>query len=179
MALVGKIMTVAILLMSLLFMGFSIMNYATQRNYKALINGNDGATGLNDQLRELNNEVRQRQQELEMIGNKIALEKAARRSALAVLETKSHESQNIIAQKRGELEQLTLEHQRNINTLSTAQDDMRRLKDEADQLRQELKQVLTDRNSEYAAVTELTDKINQAEGVLRRLEERSQQLRGS
>ena len=179
MAFVGKIMTVAILLMSLLFMGFSIMNFATQRNYKELINGANGATGLNDQLRELTNEVRQRQQDLEMVQNKIALEQAARRSSLAVLEVKSHESQNAIAQRRNELEQLTLEHQRNINTLSTAQDDMIRLKNEADQLREELEQVLSNRNSEYVSVSELTDKINQAEGILRRLEERSQQLRGS
>ena len=179
MALVGKIMPVAMLLMSLLFMGFSIMNYATQRNYKALVNGGDGGTGLNDQLRELTNEVREQEQKLEQIQNKIALESASKRSSLVALEVKSRESNKAIATRREELEQLTLEHQRNINTLSTAQDDMIRLKGEADELRKEVEQVLADRNGEFETVTELTDKINQAEGVLRRLKERSEQLRGN
>ncbi len=179
MALVGKIMTVAILLMSLLFMGFSIMNYATQRNYKSLVTGGDSGTGLNEQLRELTNQVREQEEKLEMVQNKIALETASKRSALAVLEVKSRESKSTIAAKRDELEQLTLEHQRNINTLSTAQDDMIRLKGEADALRKEVEQTLANRNSEFETVTELTDKINQAEGVLRRLKERSEQLRGN
>ena len=155
------------------------MNYATQRNYKTLVTGGDGGTDLNQQLRELTNQVREQEEKLEMVRNKIALETASKRSALAVLEVKSRESKSTIATKRDELEQLTLEHQRNINTLSTAQDDMIRLKGEADELRKEVEQVLADRNGEFETVTELTDKINQAEGVLRRLKERSGQLRGN
>jgi len=96
-----------------------------------------------------------------------------------VLEVQSISTAEQLAAKREELEQLEIKHRRDIETLATHQDDMRKLKDEADELREELEQVFAARNVELDTVADLTDKINQAEGVLRRLKERSAQLRGS
>lgn len=179
MAFIGKILTVLILIMSLMFMAFAVMNYATQRNYKALISGGDGTPGLNEQLSKLNTEVRERQEQSDLLKNKIALELAAKRSALGVLEVKSRSTAAQLQAKRSELEQLEIKHRRDIETLSTAQEDIRRLKDEADKLREEVEEIIAARNVEFTSVAELTDKINQAEGVLRRLRERSAQLRGN
>lgn len=179
MAFIGKILTVLILIMSLMFMAFAVMNFATQRNYKALISGGDGGQGLNEKLRGLTDEVRKNQEEVDMLSNKVALELGAKRSALGVLEVHSLSAASAVEAKRAELEQLEIKHRRDIETLSTAQEDIRKLKDEADELRGEMEQIIESRNEEFETVAELTDKINQAEGVLRRLKERNAQLRGN
>jgi hypothetical protein len=70
------------------------------------------------------------------------------------------------------------EQRKNNETVATAQVEMTRLKNRVDELRTELNAEIEKRNTRLEKVTELTDKLNQGEGDLRRLRERSRQFSG-
>ncbi len=179
MSLAGKILTVAILVMSLFFLGFTVVNYTAQRNWKALVQGVDGLPGVQQQLSETRQQVQEHEQLLADTSNRIVYETAARRAALVALEEGSRRLQQQLEQERDNYDQIQRELDRNVRTLQAAQQDIKRLKDQADQLRGEGDAILVERNRQLGIVIDLRDQINQDEGPLRRLTERNKQLRGN
>jgi chromosome segregation ATPase len=179
MSLVGKTFTVLILLLSILFLGFSVMNFATQRNWKELVQGSGTEPGLQQQVNEAQRGLDERRNELQLVQRKIALETATRRSALAVLEVRARELQIRLQQAQTQYDELATEHRRNIDTLTAAQAEMQRLKSEVDQIRSDLQAAIARRDARFEQVLRLTDRLNQGEGTLRRLMERSEQLAGA
>ena len=107
MTLLGKVFTVLIFVMSILFMGFSVVVFATHRNWKMLVDNTDTAKGpfgteaatAAAQV-ETNKSLRA---ELDGLTNQLAVEMAARRSALSALETKLADAQQRLSQKEAEL----------------------------------------------------------------------------
>ena len=174
MTLVGKILVVLILIMSLVFMSFTVMVYSTHRNWKDLVE--NPQTGLKAQLTAKQNELRQKEQQRQEALDQLAHEKAARTKAISVLEVRKLEMEEQLAKKEDELRTLQIDSRNAIKTLDTAQSEMARLKDEVEQLRLEIKKTRQDRNVQVAEVRTLTDKLNQGEGQLKRLKERNEQL---
>lgn len=174
MTLVGKILVVLILIMSLVFMSFTVMVYTTHRNWKDLVK--NPTTGLEVQLANKKRELTQLESQRQEALDQLAHEKAARTEAIAVLEGRSLEMESQLAKKEEELRTLQIDSRNAIKTLDTAQSEMKRLKDEVEQLRQEIRTTRQDRNQQVAEVRNLTDKLNQGEGQLKRLKERSEQL---
>ena len=162
--------------MSLLFFGFAMMNYATARDYRTLIRGDGGSGGLDAELRALTQEVEAREAELDELRRRMELERASKRGALAALERSAvglsqevNEAQSAYVALAGE------QRQRNEN-IQAVQEEVVRLTDEAQQMRRTLTDAVSARDTAFAEVTELVDKLNQGEGALRRLRERQRQL---
>jgi hypothetical protein len=174
MTLVGKILVVLILIMSLVFMSFTIMVYATHRNWKDLVE--NPSTGLKAQLDKKTRELQQLDLKRQETLDQLAHEQAARTKAIAVLEVRKLEMEEQLAKKEDELRTLQIDGRNAVKTLDTAQSEMARLKDEVEQLRLEIKNTRQDRNAQVAEVRTLTDRLNQGEGQLKRLKNRNEQL---
>ncbi len=91
MTLVGKICTVLIFIMSLVFMSFSVVVYSTHKNWMELVENKTAETGkplgLKYQLEKAKKDNRQSQDKLEELKTDLAAERAARTQALAKLES--------------------------------------------------------------------------------------------
>ena len=170
MTLVGKILVVLILIMSLVFMSFTVMVYSTHRNWK------DETANVKSQLdakkRELEQLKLQRQEALDQLAH----EKAARTKAISVLEVRKLEMEEQLAKKEDELRTLQIDSRNAFKTLDQAQSEMSRLKDEVEQLRTEITKTRQDRNAQVAEVRVLTDRLNQGAGQLKRLKDRNEDL---
>jgi hypothetical protein len=180
MTFIGKIFTVAILVMSVVFMSFSVVVFATHKNWKMLVM-NDTPTekyslGLVHQLanlKETNNTLRN---ELDNIKNQLAVEQAARRHRIGVLETKLAESESRLSDKEAELRALQAAEGEAAEALKLAELTVSSLRNEVQGLRDEIRSVQTERDVFFMRVVDLTDKVNAAAGLEKVLEERQVQL---
>jgi small-conductance mechanosensitive channel len=177
----GKVFTVLIFIMSILFMGFSVVVFATHRNWKMLVDNTDtakGPLGLKQQLQaqvETNKGLRA---ELDSLTNRLAVEMAARRSALAALETKLADAQQRLTQKEAELAGLQSAQTEATAALNLAETRLAELVEDIKKLRDEIRLVQGQRDESFQRVVALTDKLYSAAGVERNLKEREAQLIG-
>lgn len=180
MTLLGKIFTGLIVVMSVLFWGLAISVYATHVNWRKLVSNPSPAAGeplgLEQQLatqREVNRKLKERRADLK---SQIALEQAARRFALAALETKlkmrSDELEGVQQQKN----ELTATVGTTASALETAQSELTNITDEVSMLRGEVQAAHRDADAKFALASELTDKVNQMRRVKTSLVERQEPL---
>lgn len=173
MTLLGKIFVVLIFIMSLVFMSFSVMVYATHRNWKMIVTNTTPTEkdplGLESQLEDSKNANRQQRMELEKMKNELAIERAARREALARLEARATQLNDQLVQKQAEYVALMARSGEAIETVDTTTQTAKRLKDEVAMLRSQVTQTRLDRDQQLARVVELTDGIHQMRGNLGRL----------
>ena len=86
MTLVGKIFTVLIFIMSLVFMSFAVMVFATHQNWRDLVKSTDSSKpGLERRLELKTAELTAAKAEHERTKQQLALEQASRRQALAAI----------------------------------------------------------------------------------------------
>ena len=179
MTLLGKVFTVLIFVMSILFMGFSVVVFATHRNWKSLVDNSDtakGPLGLKHQLQaqvETNKSLRT---ELDTLKNQLAVEMAARRSALGATETKLAEAQQRLSAKEAELAGLQSAQTEATAALNAAETRNKELVVETQKLRDEIRVAQGERDKYFQRTVELTDKKHEAEGIERNLKERQAQL---
>ena len=179
MTLLGKVFTVLIFIMSILFMGFSVVVFATHRNWKSLVDNSDtakGPLGLKQQLQaqvETNKSLRA---ELDTLRNQLAVEMAARRSALSAAETKLAEAQQRLSAKEAELAGLQSAQTEATAALNAAETRLKELVVEVQKLRDEIRDVQAKRDEFFQRVVKLTDDLHGAAGVERNLKEREAQL---
>src|SRR5690606_11387029 len=141
-----KIFTVLIFVMSLVFMSFSVMVFATHKNWKeqaaATSTKLTSANALNEQLKA-------KQAELEM---QLATEQAARRAALAALQTRLVRAEAAVSEKQAELDKLFTDHAQVAEAAKMAETRLEALTTEVTGLRETLRVTQKDRD-------ELFDKV--------------------
>jgi len=173
MSLIGKILVILIFVMSIVFMAFSVSVYTTHRNWKEAVTGTGG---LQERLQGARNTNSQLTKEVAGTQKSLALEKAARREAVAVLENRNQTYQKELITKEDQFAKLQADHREAIQTVENAEANMKRLKEEVDKLREEIRVSQRDRDSQFAKVQKLTDQLQQGKGELRRLTARSEEL---
>jgi predicted nucleic acid-binding Zn-ribbon protein len=176
MTLLGKIFTVLIFVMSVLFMGFAVCVFATHKNWKMLVtNETKNETydvGLVQKLQrqvQLNNALKE---ELEKLRGQLNQEQAARRHAIGALETKLAEASQRLTEKEAELRTLQSTEGEAAAALKTAQLTVDGLRGEVAQLRVDIRTAQTDRDKQFQRVVELTDQLHAAKGLEINLKER-------
>lgn len=174
MTLIGKILVFLILVMSLIFMTFTMLVYATHRDWRNLVE--NPTTGLKVQLANATRLLEEKQSEREQLENRLALERASRAEAIAILESKKRELSDELGLKNDEYNKVFAEKNNALNALTQANAEMAKNKDEIEKVRGEIRQTRQDRDTQLAKARELTDKMNQGEGELRRLKERNEEL---
>jgi len=165
MSLVGKIFTMLILILSVMFMAFAMMVFATHKNWKAT------ATALQTQLTAANAANKDAKDLLQRLQNNLAAEMGARKAALAALQVRVTAAESRLTAKEKELADLTAAHSEATQTAKEAQTRLATLEDETKKLRDELRGEQSRRDKAFLTVVDLTDKLTQAESLRQNLEE--------
>lgn len=173
MTLLGKIFTGLIVMMSVLFLGLAISVYATHVNWRTLASSKDQQ--LKTQL-EVNRQLKEQQADLQAA---IALEQAARRFALAALETKLQLRSQELERVQAELAKLTATEGTTATALVSAQSELTNITAEVKALRDEVQAAQKDADAKFAMAVKLTDEVNQMRRVKTDLESRQAPLQGA
>ncbi|MBM4089862.1 MAG: hypothetical protein FJ276_10640 [Planctomycetes bacterium] len=180
MTLLGKIFTGLIVVMSILFLGLAICVYATHVNWRKVVSNPTPAEGepkgLQDQLaqeRTVNEQLKERQNNLIAA---IAMEQAARRFALAALETKLKARTDELELVQQEFAKLTATEGTTAGALVTAQNELANVTAEVKQLRDDIRTAQKDVDAKFAVVVSLTDEVNQMRRIKGDLENRQRPL---
>lgn len=177
MTLVGKIFTVLIFIMSIVFMAFSVMVFATHQNWRDLVQStDDNKPGLKLQLDRKNAELVAARREHELTKTQLALEQASRRQALAALQSRLSLTENSLAMSEQAFTELQAAHKTVVESERIAQTRLTDLEAEILKLRKETQLAQLDRDMQFSKVVELTDRLNQDEVKRQALEERANQL---
>jgi len=179
MTLLGKIFTLLIFMMSVLFMAFAIMVFATHKNWKELVINEDpnaGPIGLKKQNQERENTIIGLRKELQVASNNLAGERAARRSALASLQEKLAQNEQALATKVKQYDDATADKAKLLETVKTQEDLNKDLNEKITTLRTDIRVVREDRDTQFAQVVALTDKVHDLEGAKLTLEEQAKEL---
>jgi chromosome segregation ATPase len=169
MSLVGKIFTMLILVFSIIFMAFSMMVFATHKNWKAQ------ATKLGTDLAAANTALKDAKDTIEREKTELAREQAARKAALAALQVRVTQAETRLQAKEKELGDLTAAHSQTTEAAKVAQDRLAILEKETNDLRNTLRSERQRLDKMFLNVVDLTDKLNQAESLRQNLEEVNKQ----
>ncbi|MFN0020849.1 MAG: hypothetical protein ACKVP0_21525 [Pirellulaceae bacterium] len=177
MTLVGKIFTVLIFIMSLVFMSFAVMVFATHQNWRDMVKSTDSSKpGLERRLELKTAELTAAKAEHERTKQQLALEQASRRQALAALQTRLTTAEATVAQQEKELNDKIAALNQESEANKIAQTRLTALEAEVTKLRKETQLAQLDRDTQFSKVVELTDRLNQDEVKRQALEERNNQL---
>jgi hypothetical protein len=182
MNLLGRIFVVLILVMSLLFLGFSVAVYATHKNWKAVVlrpreEAKPGQpAGLKFQLEDERAKVKALQDQLAKLQQAVQTEDQARRAQLAKLETTRAELKKEYDQQLLELAGLKEGERRAVEAAQVAQEMLDNKLKEIDELQENIKTAYEDRDNKFKESVALTDKLHEAEGELARLKSNTQTL---
>jgi hypothetical protein len=179
MTLVGKIFTVLIFVMSIVFMTASVMVFATHKNWKLYAKnptpGPGQKLGLEEQLTALGVLRKQAEDEIARLRTELAEEQAARKSVLAALQARLTRAETELAAKSAELDRVAADNTMLSATASAAQTRLKDLEDENKATREQLRVVQKDLDQKFLTVVDLTDKLNQAESLRQLLDERNRE----
>lgn len=169
MTLIGKIFTMLILVMSILFMALAMMVFATHKNWK------EQAAKLSTSLATLTTAKKDADDAIQRLQTELAREQAARRQALAALQVRASRSEAALTAKQAELDTLAGAHSKATEAAETAQARLTALEGETKKLRDDLRGAQKGRDQLFLSVVDLTDKLNQAESVRQNLDEVNRQ----
>lgn len=170
MTLIGKIFTMLILVMSIVFMSFAVMVFATHKNWK------QQALELKQQLQDAYATNSALRGELDSASLVLAEHQAARRQALATLQSQLEQSTTELANTQSELAKLQTAHTEVVQKLAVAQQSLEKFGQDNEALRTDIVTIQKDRDDKLTRVTTLADQVNQAQVKLQQLEERRDQL---
>jgi hypothetical protein len=174
MNLLGKILCVAIFLLSVSFAVLSLAVNASHGNWRDIVmDPNQGLRQQVEQIERTNQQLREARQRTE---EALAREQAARRTALAALQTQLDQRTQLLQQSEETVQQLEAR-----NTVLTQLDrsraeELARLTEANTNLEQQIRQEREDRDTLFAQVLELTDRNNSLIGLLDVEQERNTQL---
>lgn len=174
MTLVGKIFTMLIFIMSLVFMTFAVMVFATHKNWKEVAIA--PTTGLKAQLTAAYEAKRGLEVELERLRTQLAEHQAARVQALATLQVSVTDATSRLEKTSADLAKLQADQSATVQALEVAEQNLEKTTTEVGQLRDNIVTVQQDRDNKLDRVVSLSDLNNQATAKLVQLEERKQQL---
>ncbi len=179
MTFVGKILTFLILIMSIVFMSFTLATYATHRNWRDMVQGTPSKPGLKTQLDNAKRLLQEAETEREELKLTLERERASRRETLASKETRIGIMTKELDEMNGKYAKIEAEHRKNIETVNMAQTQMEKAKNELDSLRGDFQRILGDRNSQLATATKLNDKLIAADGKFAMAERNIESLRNN
>ncbi|HUY90875.1 MAG TPA: hypothetical protein VMV10_19220 [Pirellulales bacterium] len=182
MNLLGKIFVVLITVMSIVFMAFSVMVYATHKNWVAVVNRSQQEVkpgeplGLKFQLQEAKLKADDLQAQLNKLKTEVDSETAARRAQLAKLQSEltdvSKERDQLVIKEAA----LTQENRQALEATQQAQKMLDAKIAEIDTLREQMSKAYSDRDARFDDLVKLTDEYNQAVNERERLKANSLQL---
>ena len=180
MNLVGKIFTVLVFVMCLVFMSFAVMIYALDKNWKLVVDNTsvtpDHPEGLSQQLKKARDLNAQLTEDNDRVNRDLATVKAEDRQVRAKLETRRDELETENKKNREELVRLEQQCRDAVATMKVTQTTLAGLREEVLARREEIKKANTERDAAFKEVVRLTDELHSAVNERTALSERLTQL---
>lgn len=182
MNLVGKILTVLILVMSLVFMSFAVAVYATHKSWKEVVTrpkedaGPGKPVGLQHQLEESEARNEQLKDQHAQLQRKLDEQKTDALQVRGKLETQLDLRNQELAEKEESLSKHREDLRQAVASTKAAHETLETIRAEVDQLRKDIEEANVARDANFKEVVRLTDEMHQAVNELKRLKERNQQL---
>ncbi|MEX2176920.1 MAG: hypothetical protein WD872_21310 [Pirellulaceae bacterium] len=179
MTLVGKIFTVLILVMSIMFMSFSVMVYATHKNWEEYatntVTTGGKPLGLESQLAQAQQATKDANDLIQSLRTDLKNEQAARAAVLGAMSARLVRSESDLAAEQAELAALFTSHSQATAAAEEAQKRLTTLEEEIAATRGDLRTTEQDLDTKMAAVIRLTDDLNQAISLRDQEKERNTQ----
>ncbi|MCA9219304.1 MAG: hypothetical protein KDA71_03190 [Planctomycetales bacterium] len=182
MTLLGKIFTMLIFIMSLVWMSFAVSVYMTHKNWMEVVTRDQAHTkageqlGLAIQLKNAKAEHKTLQDKLDRLQAELHHERSARAHVIAVLEEARAAEAALRKTAEDTHAQLLLANREATAAMSATQTRLDALKTEIADARTDIKNAQGDRDEKLERVVYLTDELHKAEDLLRRLQERQSEL---
>ncbi len=170
MTLLGKIFTVMILIMSVMFGAVSIVVYATHTNWK------DKSVKLAKEVEDREGILTEVRKSLANQKERLEREQAARRFSLAAMQIRADEYKTRQEEAEGNLRDKQAQNDKLTESLNIAEKTKAALTDEVAKLRVEIRDTQKAADDFFAQVLVLTDGNTQLEGERRRFKEKNLQL---
>jgi myosin heavy subunit len=174
MTLLGKVFILLTLLLSGIFFTLALAINASHTNWRDVVTG---PNGYEAQIKKMQATINELKSAIEKAQNELATEQAARRIALASLQTQLAEQQEVLKEKEKNLLELQATRRLNDDTLSRTSQDLERLTQENSEIKKLIDQTIQDRNDQRAKVISLTDEFNSLQSVYADAKAREEQLR--
>ena len=181
MNLVGKILTILIFAVSIAFMMLAAAVFATHRNWREVVlraeaTADGQPRGLKLEIEDIAKTNGQLQAEIDRGKDRLALEQAARRFALAALQSQLTILEAERDSSEAQLREVQSENGVLVETLNTNQIVLEKMTEEVNKLRGESREARQARDAKYAEVLQLTEQLNGIESNLQQMRERHTQL---
>ncbi|MBL9123833.1 MAG: hypothetical protein JNG90_09390 [Planctomycetaceae bacterium] len=176
----GKLLVIAILIMSLVFMAFAVTVYSTHKNWRDLVvNDKPGPgkpLGLQRQLADMRTKNGELQGQLDTLTKEITDERAAHVKSLAEL-------QNTLTTLKQEYDKQVAEHaalvegeRQAVAATEAAHKTLEALRGEVTKLRTDIRTVQQEKEDEFNRAVKLADELNQNKAASDLLKKRNVQL---
>ena len=170
MTLLGKVFTGLVFLLAVIFFALSVAVNAQHINQKVL------ATTLKTQVDQLQNENKQLKGLLEEKKTELAIEQAARRNALAALQSQLDAKQDELEKQETTLANLQSAHTSTVQTLEATQVDLKKQTSDNEDLRKKFVNAKLDRDQIFQRLVTAKDQYNRLQGQMQSLQKQQKLL---
>lgn len=170
MTLLGKVFTGLVFLLSVIFFCLSVAVNASHINQK------EAAAKFKAQAEEAQRKNNELSTQLEEFKTRMEIEQAARRNALAALQSQLDAKQNELEKQESTLANLQSAHTVSVQTLEALQIDLTKQTNDNEDLRSKLVGARQDRDQMFQRLVTAKDEYNRLQGSMQSLQERQRQL---
>jgi hypothetical protein len=162
MTLLGRVFMLSVLLLSGIFFSLALAINASHSKWRDAVMA---PNGYQAQIKKMESTIVELKASIERANNELATEQAARRVALASLQTQLAAQQGLLEQKETQLLELQRTRRLADETLSRTSQDLERITGENSEIKKLMDQTIQDRNSQRAKVIQLTDTYNSLQSL--------------
>ena len=174
MTLLGKFLSTFIFILSTAFMVLALAVNASHRNWREVVL--DPNNGLKKQIETISRTNRQLTDDRQRTQGALDREQAARRTALAALQSQLDQMEQLLRASEAQVQQLEAKSTELSQLDRSRAEELQRLTDETRKLRDQIRAEQEDRDSLFAETLKMTDQMNLLKGSLQAQTERNEQL---
>ncbi len=174
MTLLGKFLSTFIFILSTAFMVLALAVNASHRNWREVVL--DPNNGLKKQIETISRTNQQLTDDRQRTQAALDREQAARRTALAALQSQLDQMEQLLRASEAQVQQLEAKSTELSQLDRSRAEELQRLTDETRKLRDQIRAEQEDRDSLFAETLKMTDQMNLLKGSLQAQTERNEQL---
>jgi hypothetical protein len=180
MNLVGKIFTVLVFILSLVFASLTVAVYSTHKNWRDVVLNEQAGPGKELGLQVQLKQAKQANAALKDLQTRLAEEldsvKKLKQNDLSKLEQKVKDLADERDRLQTEKETLDKDQRTAVSAMQTSQNTLAGLRKEVEGLRDEVRAVRKERDDQFKQVVQKTDQLHQAVNEAKRLKDRTDTL---
>jgi DNA repair exonuclease SbcCD ATPase subunit len=174
MTLLGKFLAMLIFILSAAFMVLALAVNASHRNWRDVVLAPN--TGLKARVEVASRTNEQLRADAQRTRAALDREQAARRTALAALQTQLDQIDQVLRASEASVQQLEAKNTELSQLDRSRAEELQRLTEETRKLREQIRSEQEDRDTLFAETLQMTDQMNRLRGIVQQQSERNEQL---